>query len=422
MSRLTLLKGLPEPDFKRVGPHAYRRLAGKVLITNEWGGRAFLSEEEYRRFLKGMTEQDPLWSKLGARGFLRNAMDFETAARETAQRGLPAWRASANHLVFLQREEGVMSLETARFCVDFIFSVPGDSLSLEMAAENAAAAWPVLWFCIQYARRRAEWTGRGLFLTARLGGGTDEERLEFLRSHGVETRLRLDISGAPDFSAPPALPARRALALVGRDARDPTGWADLLMGWGLDSVRLKPREEFASAGSTKRFLAFYEKFFDRLAERAGERALIEEWALSFLRGDPCALTGTDILDELVYSPAGDVLTSEEGLRLAERGVDVFCLGRVGTLRYEDIPKNPAALACLSVVSADNQPLCSQCAYKPYCAVPASAHFAAQGSVWGDLEFSPSCRLHMGLLDFVFSRWSDEKALNFIKKWGVDNPP
>lgn len=422
MSRLTLIKDLPRPDFKRVGPHAYRRLAGKVLITNEWGGRAFLSEEEYRRFLRGMTEQDPLWPKLAAGGFLRNAMDFETAARETAGRGLPAWRGPVNHAVFLHGGQDVMSLKTARLCLDFIFSAPGDPLAIELAAEDAQTAWPVLWFCVQYARRRAQWAGRALLLTARLDGGLNAENLDFLRGHDVEIRLRLAVSGAPDFSASTALPVRRVLALSGRGARDPAGWADLLMGWGLESVCLEPGEVLFSREGIARFLAFYEGFLDRLAERAAESPFVEEWTLSLLRGSPWRLPGTDVLRELAYSPEGEVFTSEGGLRLAERGRPVFRLGQAGALRYEDIVQSPVTRACLSVVSADNQPLCSQCAYKPYCAVPASAHFAAQGSVWGDLDFSPSCRLRMGLFDFIFSRWKDEKMLNLLEKWSVDNPP
>ena len=131
-----------------------------------------------------------------------------------------------------------MNLETARRCLDFVFSAPGRQVSVELAADDVGAVWPVLWFCVQYARRRAEWARRPLFLIVRARAGLGPERVEFLRGHGAARRLVLDVSGAPDLSARPPFRAQRALCRVGPKAKDPAGWADLLMGWGLDSVRL----------------------------------------------------------------------------------------------------------------------------------------------------------------------------------------
>jgi hypothetical protein len=223
VSRLTVLEGLPAADPVRVGPHAYRRLAGRVLITNEWGGRAMLSEDEYRRYLAGLDEKDALWAPLQAKGFMRNALDFDAAAADLAARGLPAWRGPSTHVLFLERGGRRMSLETVRNCVDFVFRAPGRQLSIELAAADADAAWPAIWFAVQFARRRAEWARRPLFLILRASGGLAPARVEFLRGHGVTRRLELELEGSPDFSRAPSFAAQCALCAVGRDSRDPAG-------------------------------------------------------------------------------------------------------------------------------------------------------------------------------------------------------
>jgi hypothetical protein len=421
VSRLTVLAGLPPADAKRVGPHSYRRLAGRVLATNEWGGRAVLSEDEYRRFLAGLDENDPLWAPLQAKGFVRSAFDFDAAAAEVARRSLASWRGPSTHAIFLERGGKLMSLETARACVDFVFSSPARPLTVELVAADAEAAWPCVWFAVQYARRRAEWARRPLFLVLRSRGGLSAERVEFLRGHAVTRRWEFDLDGPPDFSSSPAFPAQRALCAVGRGASDPAGWVDALTGWGLDSVRIFPSRELLFSGGAASFIGFYGAFIDRLVERGDEGGPIEETAAAFLNGLAWNLPGIDILEGLAYSPDGGVHSSEEGLALAESGRAAFRLGEAGALRYEDIASLDAARACLTAVVPDNQPMCSQCVYRSRCAVPASLSVGLQGSVWGDMVSSPACALNMALLDLLFSRLDDEKMGQLLSKWHVDKP-
>ena len=69
--------------------------------------------------------------------------------------------------------------------------------------------------------------------------------------------------------------------------------------------------------------------------------------------------------------------------------------------------------------ADNQPQCSQCAYRPFCAVPASVHLKRQGTTWGQLPSSSACAVNMGILDHIISTLNDEKMLLLLDKWHVD---
>jgi len=418
MSRLTILAGLPPADTARVGPHSYRRLAGRVLIANEWGGRAMLTEAEYRRYLAGLGESDPLRAKLEPQGFLRGALDLDDAAFRLAERGLAAWGGPSSHVLFLERAGKTMDLDAARRCVDFAFDAPGPQVTIELVAADAGAVWPAVWFAVQYARRRAQWARRPLFLILRASAGVTPERVEFLRGHGVTRRLTLALDGPPDLASRPAFAAQRALGAVGAGAKDPAGWADLFSAWGLESARLFPAPGRLTAAGVPAFLRFYEGYLDRLVERAEENGPAEEWALAFLNRMAWNVPGADVLEVLAYSPDGGVHTSEDGVALAEGAWPAFRLGDAGKLRYEDIAANAAARACLTASASDNQPQCSQCVYKSCCVAPPSANLLLQGSVWGDMVSSPVCALHMGILDRLFARLDGEKMSLLTGKWGI----
>ncbi|MDD5304856.1 MAG: hypothetical protein PHS14_17300, partial [Elusimicrobia bacterium] len=63
--------------------------------------------------------------------------------------------------------------------------------------------------------------------------------------------------------------------------------------------------------------------------------------------------------------------------------------------------------------------CSQCAYRPFCAVPPSLSQKLQATLWGQTPSSPACTLQMGLLDRILELADDEKCMNLLNKWCVD---
>ena len=405
MSRLTVYAKPPKAKAGAAAPHQYRLLGKKVLITDEHGRRALLTPAEHARLLAGLKPADPLWARLQPLGFVAGAYDFDAAARRAFERSLLSWKGPASHVLLLKG----MTLDTARKIVDFVFRCPGPQLTLELVFDDATAHWPLIWFLVQYARRKGEWARRPVFLIARAKAMTPDQA-DFLRSHGVTRQLELVLAGKPDMKKPPAFRAQRARARLAADAAAPRAWAQWLETWGFESVKLLPSS--LDAAGVASFGEFHAEFLSWLVEHGEQANLRDEWATTLLGGRSWALPGMDLLEHLAYDADGRVFTSEEAAPELELGV-------VGELRYPDIARRAATGAVLAAAAADNQPLCSQCAYRPFCAVPPSVHQKLQGTLWGRLPESPACALQMGILDRIFERLDDEKWLLLLDKWHVD---
>ena len=302
-----------------------------------------------------------------------------------------------------------MDLDTAKSVVEFVFRCPGPQLTLEMVFADATACWAVLWFIVQYARRKGEWSRRPVFLIAR-GRAMTPDQMGFLRSHGVTRALEIALVGAPDMKAAPAFRAQRARARLGAGAAEPRAWAKWFETWGFESVKLVPGE-----GGAAGFKPFYDEFLGWLVEHGEEANLRDEWTLSFLAGRPWGLPGMDVLEQLAYDSAGRVFTSGE----AAAGGGELALGSVADLRYPDIARSAAARAVIAAGHPDNQPLCAQCAYRPFCAVAPALNQKLQGTLWGRTLLSEACALQMGVLDRIFGALDDEKWLLLLDKWDVD---
>jgi hypothetical protein len=408
---------LREP--RAAGPVPARALNdGQVLLAGPAGRTALLTEAEHAAFAGGLSDGDPLRERLAALGVIPGAADPEALARATIESGLLNWSGPATHTIVVSARGEAMLPEIAKAAVDFAFATPRPTLSLEFVDEDGSG-WPAAWFGVAYARRRAEWAGRGLALSYRTRTAPLRERDEFLRGHGVATRLALDAEGAPGGLA--ARGAARARVVVGAGAREPEAWVDALSSAGVTGVEWIPAPELARDLKGGRVFAdFAARALSRLIETHETSDLRDELAISLLSGRPWEIRGTDLVETLAYAPDGAVYTSEEGWRLDADGVaGAFRLGHASSLRFADLPSAPIVPALVTALAREAQPLCAACAYRSYCLVPPSVHFRAQGSLTGRLPDSPRCAAHMALLDVVFSRLNDEKCLKALEKWGVD---
>lgn len=339
------------------------------FFTERRLGREILSVDETGRWTFGRPPE-------------RGEFDLDAAAERMARRGWPAWKGPSRHVLALP-----MGPERLRAAVDFACRSLSPVLTLELACEDAAAAWSSIWFAVQYGRRREEWDRRRVLLVVRARAGLDEKKLDFLRGHGALRRLVLSGEEPPRRAA--FAPQRARLDVAGGD---PKRWADWLAGEGCESVLLKP------SCAPETFAAFYRGFLDRLEE--AEYTLREEWTESFLRGAVWSLPGLGLASELAYAADGSVLAGEGGPSL----------GTLPGLRYHDLADSAAARSLLLGLQADHQPYCHQCSYRPFCAVSPRL---------GPLINDPECRTQMGLLDEVFGRLNAQKTLSLLAKWGVD---
>ena len=98
------------------------------------------------------------------------------------------------------------------------------------------------------------------------------------------------------------------------------------------------------------------------------------------------------------------------------GDPMFAVGDVATSRWVDVLAHPTARSGVMASTLDNQPLCVQCAYKPYCGVEPVFHYETQNSVWGQIPSSFWCQGYMGVFDLLFDKMKDPENRRIFDSW------
>jgi His-Xaa-Ser system radical SAM maturase HxsB len=370
-------------------------------------------------------------------------------------------------VVGLEQTDKDMTLETARKTVDFIFQSPSPSIIIEFQGGEPTLNMPVIKFITRYAKlkNQRQAVPRSLFITmvsnfsllndeifdfilkekigictsldgpAELhnknriftGGSSHELTVEWLRRFQAAATAAEGEDRARYFQ-PGALLTTTRFSL-----EHPREIIDEYLRLGLPGLfvrQISPigfaRRSWKQIGySTDEFLAFYRKMLDRIIdvnlsgtpffERAALVALTKilrqrEPGYVDLRSPSGAALGV-----LAYDYNGDVYTGDEARMLAAEGDRFFRVGHVSRSYNESID-HPVTRAAASATLLENQPLCAQCAYKPYCGLDAVYNRQTQRSLWGHMPANERCRLYMGLFDIVFEKLRDPRVRGVFESW------
>lgn len=474
-TRLTQLPGLPAPRQGRVASHNFRRMGEEVLISNDWGFNAFLSRRDYRRYLQGgLSQEEPLGKELLQKGFLAEGLDFPGLARRFGERRLLDWKGPNVHTVVVtlrcnfkclychasvvgpERSEMDMTLETARRTVDLIFQSPSPTLMIEFQGGEPLLNWPVVRFIVEYARRKNKHHQRALhFGLISNFSLLDESKIDFLVSNGVSFCTSLDgpaelhnknrvyLGGNSHdqvVSALKGLVERRragtkmdlpnAICTVTRHSLPyHREIVDQLVGLGIERVQFGPldpigfaRRSWESIGyDSRQFVEFYAKALDYIIELNQKGVKVyEKMALilliRLLEGGHWRFPNADGVARLAYNHDGSIYTCEEGRLLANEGEPFFRIGHVSSSSLAGLLDHPTVRAGLLAASPENQPLCFQCAYSPYCTVLPVYNYQTQAGMWGLMPANGWCEKMMGIFDVIFERLRQPAARKILESW------
>lgn len=396
----------------RPWPAPRRALRRGAVIGGPGARVARLSPDEDRAAREGREPGAPSRERLAALGVLPGAPDVDALARDLVATGLLNWSGPATHVLIASGAGAAMTPETARAAVDFAFSTPRPTLSLEIVDEDGGG-WPAGWFAVEYARRKAEWRRRGLAVSWRFQRAPTAEIAAFLAGQRAAAVFECVASGPPPKFV--SFPAARARVVVGRTARNAEGWVDVLAGAGITGVQwIPPPEAFSSTPAAARAAAFAGRALARLIERHEDSDLHDERATALLSARPWEVPGLELLETLAYGPDGGVYASEAGWRRAGLADASWRLGRCAELRFSDISELPRARAIVAAAWRPSQPVCADCPYQGLCSVPLTGQRIG-GGIWAD----PWCRMNTALLDAIFEFPDRKKCLKAMEKWGVD---
>ena len=123
---------------------------------------------------------------------------------------------------------------------------------------------------------------------------------------------------------------------------------------------------------------------------------------------------------IVYNYDGDVYAADEARMLAEMGDKTFRLGNVLEDNYETLMLSDALLDPLEASVAQSVPMCSECAFVPYCGTDPLYHHATQSDAVGNRITSGFCHRNMGIFKHLISLMEDspkDKAILLNWAWG-----
>jgi His-Xaa-Ser system radical SAM maturase HxsB len=474
-SRLTSPSAVLERAPSRVAGHAARLVGDGVLVTSDSGEWTVLTPEDYRRYAAGEIKDDePLGAVLAERALLRDRLDFGRMGDAFSARHLLTWPGPGVHTMVVTRRCNFrcvychasvvaqddlstdMTPETARAAVDLIFTSRNPELTIEFQGGEPLLNWPVIKFIVDYARLKNKTAGKvlhfGLISNFSL---LDDEKIDWLAGRGASFCTSLDgpaelhdknriwLGGAGHAAVIKGLKAIQSRRAAGAKIDAPNaictvtknslGYGrrivDQAVELGLERVQLGPldpigfaRRAWDAVGTTpEEFVAFYADALDHLISlnQRGVKAY-EKTALilliRLLEGGHWRFPNADAVSRLAYDWDGSVYTAEDGRLLAADGDDFFKIGRVGESALEDLLAHPTTRASLSAALTLSQPMCSQCAYAPYCTVGPVFNHSTQGSPWGRMPENGWCRKMMGIFDILIARLQDPKARPVLESW------
>jgi His-Xaa-Ser system radical SAM maturase HxsB len=178
--------------------------------------------------------------------------------------------------------------------------------------------------------------------------------------------------------------------------------------------------------SSDEFLKFYEKAFDYIISLNKKGIFVREKMAEMLlkkiikNEDPGYVDlrcpcGAGI-GQLAYNYNGDVYTCDEGRMIGWEGEELFKIGNIKNMSYEDIVKSDTVKLCSLSSNLESQVMCHKCVYRPYCGICPAINFEETASTVGNNIVSERCKIFMGIFDIIFKRITKKDYYDVFNKW------
>ena len=357
-----------------------------------------------------------------------------------------------------------MSLETAKKCVDFAFKTPSPVLNFEFQGGEPLLNWEVLSETVKYMRQKESESDKEVSISLISNFILmDEEKADFLLQNEVAICSSLDgpenvhkknrhsendmsynivrkwlkyFNQKYDSQLGKAYKIFRPGAII-TVTKNSIGHAkeiiDEYVSAGLESLYMRPVSQIGYAAanwnsigiSPAEYISFYKEALNYvLTLNKREVPILEKACQIFCEkifsigsgrnydlDSPCG-AGTG---QIAYNYDGNIYTCDEARMLAMEGDDLFRIGSVND-PVEKVLTAEVVRACKYASELNSQPLCSRCAYKPYCGICPVFNYATQGSLFGNMATNFRCAVNKGQIDFIFELIKDKENEEILKKW------
>lgn len=453
--------------------------ASRYVLTNMVGEYQILERQTTRDFLEGRLDAfSANYADLKSKHFLLDddssiAIDLLALKTKTRFERLSNFTGLHLFVVSLRCEHSCpycqvsrqnddrtdfdMTEATAERALDLVFQSPSPHLKIEFQGGEPLLNFSRIKQIVASAERRNETAKRNLgFVIATNLAVVTDPILDFCREHNIEISTSLD--GPRDLHnknrpRPGGDSYERAIAGINRVrqalGRDQISAVMTTTNASLERVRdiideyverdfgsvfLRPLSPYGFAVKTKwyssydteKWLRFYFEGLDYIIDLNKRGVQFKETYASLVLTKMLTPFQPGYVDlaspagigtgALLYNYDGAIFASDESRMLAEMGDTTFRLGTVED-SYADLISSDPLLDALEQSFAGSAPMCSTCAFEPYCGADPVYHHATQGDFVGRKPLSGFCNRNMAIFKGLLTRMEgDPETRRIFTRW------
>lgn len=355
----------------------------------------------------------------------------------------------------MQKNHGMMSLETAKKAVDIALSSNTQYLTFEFQGGEPLINYDVIKYIVEYSEENNHKKTIEYNLVSNLTLLTDE-MLEFFKEHHVMISTSVDGDKTVHNLDRPysngkgtyddvisKLKIVQDAGLSSGAIQTTTRYSleaykeiiDTYISLGMKSVFLRPltplgfaHDSWSEIGySDDQFLDFYQKSIDYLLELNKSGVYCSEGHASIFLSkilnqrpvnymelrSPCGAG----IGQLAYYYDGKIFTCDEGRMFYEMGVDAFQLGTVDD-DYNSLIDSPECRAVAAASTLESIPECCDCAYEPYCGTCPILNLAFENNIFPVTPHDYKCGIYGGMMDVLFKiiKRNDPTEMQILYSW------
>lgn len=454
----------------------FKQFGEQMLLTNDFGKYAFVSEEDFRKIITRTVEpESELAEMLREQKIIYDESNLEYSSKNKYDlRESKGYVNAATSLhifvvttvcnmscVYCQANDGrecsylAMSKNMAEKAVDIALQSPEQLLSFEFQGGEPLVNFDVIRHIVEYTEEHKGLHSIAYTIVTNLTLLTDEI-LDFFEYHhfGISTSLdgneavhnhnRVFADGKGTFRH--VLQSINAIRKAGLyvGAIETTTKFSLMYpkeivrtyaNLGFDSIFIRPLTPLGKAAkqwdkigyTAEEFVDFYKMALEELLEINKQGKFIKEAHASIMlkkiRGDfmnymelrsPCGAG----MGQLAYYADGDIFTCDEGRMLHEMGQSTFKLGNVYKDQYKDLINNSVCKTVCASSVLESIPTCCDCVYQPYCGTCPVVNYALGGDLIEKQPRGYRCKVYSGILDCLFDKFyeNNEETMKILALW------
>ncbi len=446
--------------------YRYKKFNEKYFLTTDHGSYCVLDEKEFSN-LKKKDINSILKQKLEQSEILLDKSTIEESVRLTRKRNHFLFNGASLHIVVVtlrcnmnciychasseqeNKDEFDMDKETAKKTVDFIFQTPSKDICIEFQGGEPLLNIEIIKYIVEYAKEKNKEAKKELEFTLVSNLSLmDDKILDYLIINNISICTSLDgpkelhdynrifsktsnyeqvtywIRKIQEEYKKRNIKNKKINALVtltNKSLQYSKGIIDEYVKLRLNIIHLRYPNNLGFAKeawknirfSADEFIGFWKTCMEYIKELQNKGINIQERMFNIMfkkineQYDPNYLDLRTpcgaVISQLTYNYNGNIFGCDAARMLQD---NIFQIGNVHKDNYKETTNCDKACTIINA-SINDQYICDDCVYKPYCGVCPVINYSEQGNIIGKITQTDRCKILKQQFDYVVK----EKFIN-----------